>query len=169
MIYLIDSNTFMTAARTFYSFDFGAKFWDFLIQEAQNGNLASIDKVLKEINKGNDDLKKWANEKFLNYFLSTKDNQVIQKYAELMQWTEKQSNHYNRNAIDEFMKEDNADPWLIAYSLAKNRENRDCTIVTFEKENNQIKRKIPIPNVCKAFNIKYCDLFQMLKDLNFKL
>jgi hypothetical protein len=48
----------MTAARTFYSFDFGGKFWDFLIQEAQNGNLASIDKVLKEINKGNDDLKK---------------------------------------------------------------------------------------------------------------
>jgi hypothetical protein len=58
MIYLIDSNTFMTSARTFYSFDFGGKFWDFLIQEAQNGNLASIDKVLKEINKGNDDLKK---------------------------------------------------------------------------------------------------------------
>jgi len=166
MIYLIDSNTFMTAARTFYSFDFGAKFWDFLIQEAQNGNLASIDKVLKEINKGNDDLEKWANEKFLNYFLGTKDNQVIQKYAQLMQWAEKQSNYYTRNAIDEFMKEDNADPWLIAYSLAK---NRDYTIVTFEKENNAIKRKIPIPNVCKVFNIQYCDLYHMLKNLKFQL
>jgi len=28
----------------------------------------SIDKVLKEINKGDDALKNWANEEFLNYF-----------------------------------------------------------------------------------------------------
>lgn len=165
MIYLIDSNTFMTAARTFYSFDFGGKFWDFLIQEAQNGNLASIDKVLKEINKGDDDLKKWANGKFLNYFLSTKDEQVIQKYAELMQWAENQSNHYFRNAIDEFMKEDNADPWLIAYALAK----KNTTLVTFEKENKARQNKIPIPNVCDCFKIMYCDLYQMLKNLKFQL
>jgi len=165
MIYLIDSNTFMTAARNFYSFDFGEKFWDFLIQEARNGNLASIDKVLKEINKGGDKLAKWANEKFLNFFLNTEDDQVIQKYAELMQWAEKQSNHYTRNAIDEFMKEDNADPWLIAYSLAK----KNITLVTFEKENKGRKNKIPIPNVCLYFKIEYCDLYQMLKELKFQL
>jgi len=44
MVYLIDSNTFMTAARTFYSFDYGPKFWDFIEVQAKNNALASIDR-----------------------------------------------------------------------------------------------------------------------------
>ncbi|HQF90429.1 MAG TPA: DUF4411 family protein [Methanofastidiosum sp.] len=166
MIYLIDSNTFMTAARTFYSFDYGSKFWDFIEVQAKNNALASIDKVFEEINKGNDALKNWAKEKFLNYFLTTKEEPIFQKYAELVQWAENQDNHYTRNAIDEFMKEDNADPWLIAYSLAK---NRNYTIVTFEQVNKNRKNKIPIPNVCDYYQINYCDLFEMLRNLNFQL
>lgn len=166
MIYLIDSNTFMTAARTFYSFDYGPKFWDFIEEQAKNNALVSIDKVFEEINKGNDALKNWANEKFSNYFLTTKEESIFQKYAELVQWAEKQGNHYTRNAIDEFMKEDNADPWLIAYSLAK---NKNYTIVTFEKVNENKRTKIPIPNVCNYYKIKYCDLYEMLRNLNFRL
>lgn len=166
MVYLIDSNTFMTAARTFYSFDYGPKFWDFIEVQAKNNALASIDKVFEEINKGNDALKNWAKENFLYYFLTTKEEPIFQKYAELVQWAENQHNHYTRNAIDEFMKEDNADPWLIAYSLAK---NGNYTIVTFEKVNKNKKNKIPIPNVCDYYQIYYCDLFEMLRNLNFQL
>ena len=166
MIYLIDSNTFMTAARTFYSFDYGTKFWNFIELQAKNNSLVSIDKVLKEINKGDDALKNWANEEFLNYFLTTKEESIILKYAELMQWAEKQNNHYRRNALDDFMKEENADPWLIAFA---NSNRGNYIVVTFEKYNQNQRNKIPIPNVCKVFNINYCDLFQMLKDLKFKL
>lgn len=166
MIYLVDSNTFMTAARTFYSFDYGTKFWDFIEEQAKNNALASIDKVFEEINKGNDALKNWANKNFSKYFLTTKEEPIFEKYAELMQWAENQGKNYTRNAIDEFMKEDNVDPWLIAYSLAK---NRNYTIVTFEQEDKYRKNKIPIPNVCNYFQIKCCDLYEMLKNLNFQL
>ena len=83
-----------------------------------------------------------------------------------MQWAENQSKHYTRTAIDEFMQEDNADPWLIAYSLAK---NSNYTIVTFEKVNQNKKNTIPIPNVCNYYKINYCDLFEMLRNLNFRL
>ena len=166
MTYLIDSNTFMTAARSFYSFDFGEKFWNFLIQEAENGNLASIDKVLAEINKGKDVLKEWANQKFSNYFLSTDDERVILKYGELMRWAGTQEKNYTSNAVDEFMKEDNADPWLIAFAMI---DLKLYTIVTFEKYHPDMKRKIPIPNVCKDFKVSYTDLFEMLRNLGFRL
>jgi hypothetical protein len=83
-----------------------------------------------------------------------------------MQWAENQGKNYTRNAIDEFMQEDNADPWLIAYALAK---NRNYTIVTFEKFNQNKKNKIPIPNVCIYYKINYCDLYEMLRNLNFRL
>jgi hypothetical protein len=144
-----------------------AIFSDFLLQEAENGKLASIDKVLKEIKRGNDDLKKWSEEKFLSYFLSTKEKKVIEKYQELMQWAEEQFElgNYTENAKIEFMQEDNADAWLIAFAMAKN----GFTIVTFEKKNKYIKSKIPIPNVCDDFQIEYCDLFEMLEKLKFQL
>jgi len=150
MIYLINSNTFMTAARTFYSFDYGTKFWDFLEEQATSQVLASIDKVFEEINRGDDELKNWANRNFSKYFLSTKNETVFQKYAELMQWAEIKNNHYTRNAIDEFMKEDNADPWLIAFA-SKNSD--EYIIVTFETSNPNRKNKIQIPDVCDAFKI----------------
>ncbi len=145
---------------------FGTKFWDFLLEYAQNSTVASIDKVFDEINKGNDDLKEWANTKFKKYFLNTENEQVFLKYAELMQWAEKQNNHYNRNAIDDFMKVDNADPWLIAFALI---DKSNYTIVTFEKPNPTRKNKIQIPNVCQEFGVECCDLYDMLKNLNFRL
>lgn len=165
MIYLLDSNIFITAANTFYSFDFGMNFWDFLKEQAENNKLASIDKVLDELNRCDNRLKEWANNNFLNYFLPAKKIEVIQKYSELMKWAESKNNHYTTNAIDEFMKEDNADPWLIAFALSK---REDYLIVTFEKFNKEQKNKIPIPNVCKDFKLETFDLYQMLKDLKFK-
>lgn len=166
MIYLLDANIFITASNSFYSFDFGMKFWDFLVNQAEKGKLASIDKVKDEINKGEDRLKEWAKNSFSEYFKNTKDINVFQKYSELMRWAESKNNHYSRNAIDEFMKEDNADPWLISFALV---EKENYEIVTFEKFNKDQKSKIPIPNVCKEFKLNTCDLYKMLKDLNFKL
>lgn len=163
--YLIDANIFITASRTYYDFDFGNNFWDFLVDQGNKKNIASIDKVLKELKKVDDKLKEWVTKDFLNYFIDTTTDNVLEKYAILMQWADKQTNQYTQNAIDEFMKENNADTWLISLALT---DIDKYVIVTFEKENNQIKRKIPIPNVCKAFNIKYRDLFQMLKKLEFK-
>jgi hypothetical protein len=103
----------------------------------------------------------------LSYFLSTKEKKVIEKYQELMQWAEEQFElgNYTENAKIEFMQEDNADAWLIAFAMAKN----GFTIVTFEKKNKYIKSKIPIPNVCDDFQIEYCDLFEMLEKLKFQL
>jgi len=163
--YLIDANIFITASRTYYDFNFGNSFWDFLVDQGKKKNIASIDKVFDELNNGNDELNEWANNYFSNYFIDTTTDEVLEQYAILMQWVDKQRNQYTQNAIDEFMKENNADAWLISLALT---DKDKYVIVTFEKENNQIKRKIPIPNVCKAFNIKYCDLFQMLKKLRFK-
>jgi len=163
--YLIDANIFITASRTYYDFDFGNSFWDFLVEQGKKEIIASIDKVLNELKKGDDKLKEWATKGFSNYFINTITDNVLKQYVILMQWADSQRNQYSKNAIEEFMKENNADAWLISLALT---DTDKYVIVTFEKENNQIKRKIPIPNVCKAFNIKYCDLFQMLKYLNFK-
>ncbi|MGQ9864628.1 MAG: DUF4411 family protein [Bacteroidia bacterium] len=164
MIYLIDSNTLMTAARTYYSFEFGNNFWDFLLEKAKTGQIKSIDKVYDEIQKGNDKLKEWTERQFVNYFSPTDNINILYKYADLVNWAENQD-QYSRNAKNEFMNESNADVWLLAFAM---QDPQTYKIVSFEKFNTNIKKKIPIPNACAKFNIQYCDLFEMMRDLEFR-
>jgi len=115
--YLIDANIFITASRTYYDFDFGNSFWDFLVEQGKKEIIASIDKVLNELKKGDDKLKEWATKGFSNYFINTITDNVLKQYVILMQWADSQRNQYSKNAIEEFMKENNADAWLISLAL----------------------------------------------------
>lgn len=164
--YILDTNIFIEAARRYYSFDFGSKFWDFLINEAKKGVICSIDKVFEEIKQGNenDPLRKWAVSSFVNYFFSTINNVVLQHYQEIIKIVNSKNNQYSENAINEFLKEDNADAWIIAYAKYQN-----LIVVTHESYNPNSRKKVLIPNVCKTFKIECIDTFQMLKNLNFKL
>ncbi len=53
-----------------------------------------------------------------------------------------------------------ADGWLVAYARAK-----EHIVVTHEVLDPSIRRKVPIPNVCEAFNMEYRDTFEMLRQL----
>jgi pimeloyl-ACP methyl ester carboxylesterase len=53
-----------------------------------------------------------------------------------------------------------ADGWLVAYAKVM-----DCVIVTQEVLNPDIKRKVPIPNVCQSFSVSFIDTFEMLRRL----
>jgi len=163
--YILDANVFITPSRTYYSFDFGTKFWDFLLKKAKSGLLCSIDKVHKEIEQGdkNDPLKKWAEQNFERYFYPTANDEVIEHYKSIINIISTK-NQYSDSAKNDFFTESNADPWVIAFAKYKN-----LTVVTFEKSNINSKRKIFIPDVCKSFNINCLNLFEMLKELKFKL
>lgn len=164
MKYVLDTNVFIDASRSYYSFEFGSKFWDFLIDNARNNKIISIDKVYDEIKQGDDNLSKWADEKFKEYFINTQNEDVLNAYAEIVRWAYTQKGKYKESAIYEFMKENNADTWLIAFAKTHN-----YTIVTNESLNPEIKKKIPIPNVCIHYNIQYVNIFDMLRKLNFKI
>jgi len=143
------------------NFSIFASFWDGLLFYSQNGVLCSIDKVLREIKEGKDALKSWAENDFIDYFFSTKKENVIQAYSSIVPWVQNQS-QYNQLAKDTFMDEDNADTWVLAFALAN-----ELTIVTHEVFDPNIKKRIPIPNVCLEFDIDYCDTFEMLRRLQF--
>lgn len=164
MKYVLDANVFITASRFYYSFDFGSKFWDFILDNAKKGKIVSIDKVYEEIRRGNDELKNWAEEKFRDYFISTQSDEVMKAYAEIVNWAIKQRNKYKSEAIDKFMEEHNADAWLVAFAKAYN-----YILVTHEKSAPEIKVSIPIPQVCKDFEIQCIDTFSMLRALNFRI
>jgi len=61
------------------------------------------------------------------------------------------------------MDEKNADPWVVAYSLAYS-----SIIVTQESFDPNVKKRIKIPNLCNELKIKYINTFELLNQLGFK-
>jgi hypothetical protein len=159
--YLIDANTFMEASRGYYSFDFAKPFWKKLPEYAHSGQIVSLDKVFDEIDKGSDELKKWANSHFKSHFADSQTSRIVGLYGELVIWADKHA-QYNQKAKDKFMEDQNADAWLIAYAKANN-----CILVTDERSDPASVKRIMIPDVCSQFHVDCCDVFTMLRALNF--
>lgn len=155
-VYVLDANVFIEAARRYYAFDLGTRFWDILSRHAENGAIESIDRVKDELDS-EDELAKWANGAFRKAFCSTDDESVIVSYREVMSWVQRHR-QFSDAAKADFATV--ADGWLIAYAVAKGR-----VVVTHEVLAPDAKRKVPIPNVCHQFQVRWVDTFTMLREL----
>ena len=163
LIFLLDANVLINAARHYYAFDIAPVFWDKLLIHADDGKLKSIDHVKDEINRGSDELVDWVNGSFIDSFVPCNDPLVLAKYAEIMVWSQRHV-QYSPSAKAEFAQFDLADSWLVAYAAVYN-----YVVVTHEEYNSTIRRRIPIPNVCDAFNVQYLNTFAMLRYLRVRL
>lgn len=160
--YLLDTNVLIEASKRYYAFDLVETFWQHLAHRSQDGIIKSIYKVKAEIHPENIPLINWAVD-HPSLWESTIAQDTKDKYQQLMEWADA-SKQYHKHDKEKFAVADNADAWLIAHALANKR-----VIVTEERFNKDIKRRIPIPNVCKSFKIECVDTFQMLHDLKIKL
>jgi hypothetical protein len=162
-IFLLDANIFIEAYRRYYSFDIAPFFWLALKQNAEAGLLVSIDRIYQEINNYSDDdeLKRWVNNEFHNWFISTDNEDVFKAYREVIEWGMNET-QFTEAAKSEIASV--ADSWLIACAKANN-----YILVTHEEYDPNIKKRIPIPNACRAFNIDYINTFEMLRRLNIRL
>ncbi|MCI0767268.1 DUF4411 family protein [Bacillus sp. TL12] len=160
-MYVLDANVFIGAYRGYYAFDIVPSFWNTLVSLADNSKICSIDKIQQEIITPNDadpdELQEWTSENFRDYFERTDALDVLQNYAQIQQWAINDP-QYTQAAKDEFAR--NADAWLIAYAKAKG-----YTLVTHEVYNPESKKRILIPVVCRNFQVKCINTFEMLKDL----
>jgi hypothetical protein len=161
--YVLDTNVFIQAFRGYYAFDIAPAFWRALVQQASIGRILSIDRVKHEIEQGKDELANWAVTNFQKWFASTAESDVLESYGNIMRWAQTQT-QYSEAAKREFAEENNADSWLVAYADAK-----DCVVVTLEQLDPNVQRKIPIPNVCRAFGIDFVDTYAMLRALGVRL
>ena len=74
-----------------------------------------------------------------------------------MDWVQNRS-QFKQAAIKEFAA--GADGWLIAYAQTHN-----AIVVTQEASAPEAKNRVPIPNVCRQFNVPYLNTFEMLRQL----
>jgi hypothetical protein len=162
MIYVLDANTFIQAKRRFYAFDICPGHWASLVWHQRQGNLCSIDRVADEIRRGGDELARWAVDSLgEDAFVSTNGAEVVSRYADLITWVQTQSQFLDY-AKEQFAEV--ADGWLVAYAKSVNG-----FVVTLEEFDPLVKKRIPIPNICRAFDVGHVTPFEMLRRLNVQL
>lgn len=163
-VYVVDSNFFIQAHRASYPLDVAPSFWAKVKQLADESKIISIDKVKNEIYKNEDELKLWCENNLPNTFFKD-TNSVLSQYSRIVGWASSQGDHYLPNAFAEFLDADEADAWLISYTLA---DNLNRIIVTHELSEPARRNKIKIPDVCIANSVQFCNTIEMLRRLGEK-
>lgn len=168
-IYLIDTNSLITPKNSYYPFDIAPRFWESMAEKIQEGSLAILDLVKKEILKPKvkDDLALWMKDLDIGRYVDHKQQEIVHKYAEVLQFIQ-QDACYSEKALREWADESIADPWLIAAAAV-----HGFTIVTFETyvhiNAGNPCAKAKIPNVAEKFQVQTTDLFHMIRDLGIRL
>lgn len=160
-IYVLDANVFIEAARRYYAFDIAKGFWHGLLDHAKQGKLVSIDRVAQELERGNDDLCDWGKKHFHPHFSSKNHAEIANNFGTLMAWVQG-NQQFLAHAKTEFAG--GVDGWIIAFAMTKK-----AVLVTHEVFDPNIKRKVPIPNVCRAFKVECIDTFELMRRLGLQL
>lgn len=155
--YVLDANVFIEAHRRYYGFDLCPGFWDCLLHYNQGSRVTSIDRVRKELGD-QDALGDWAKKASGELFASSDTDEVVKWYTQMIGWVQRQD-QYRTAALNQFANV--ADGWVVAYARAEG-----LTVVTHEAYAPNAKRRVPIPNLCRAFRVKYVNTFDMLRALH---
>lgn len=116
--FLIDSNTLMTASRQYYAQDIVPSFWSIFESKLATGNIILLDMVKAEIDKGEDALKHWLDDKAAMFRICNHvDERIISKYGAVMQYIQ-ECGFYNDAGLTSWAEASVADPWLIAAAAA---------------------------------------------------
>ena len=155
--FLLDANVFIQAKRRWYRFAVVPGFWDWLAGPYKQGTIRSIDRVMKELEAGKDDLRHWAKKKApKGFFEPTIDDSTAGEYGKILVWVQEQP-QCPQSEFDRFAA--GADGWLVAHAKAEG-----YAVVTHEEPAGGGKR-VKIPDVCRAFKVEYTDTFDMLEGL----
>jgi len=158
LTHVLDTNVLIEAQKGYYAFNVFPGFWDCLEHHGQTHRIISVDRVLDEIKKGNDELKRWATRSVLkSFFAATGEEAVVSRYRELIRWVEAQP-QFTRGAKAEFAG--GADGWVIAYAKVYG-----LTAVTLETSDINSRKKVKMPDVCNEFGVPYENTFDMLRAL----
>ncbi|MBS1902732.1 MAG: DUF4411 family protein [Bacteroidetes bacterium] len=160
-VYVVDSNFFIEAHRRSYPLDVATGFWAKVKQLADQGTILSIDKVKHEIFKKEDALKDWCEQNLdPGFFRDSGDS--LAKYAEVIRWASSMATHYKPSALLEFLDADEADAWLVAFSLVEPNER---IIVTYEVSDPNNRKKIKISEACVSCGAQYINPIEMFRRL----
>lgn len=159
--FVLDANAFIEPKDRYYGFDLCPGYWLGLLRQHDAGRVVSIDRIENELKAQDDEIKSWIVDTVpKSFFKKTQDQAVVDHFQAMVSWVYAEPQFTNA-ARTEFASV--ADGWLVAFAKVTN-----SVVVTHEEYAPDVKRKVPIPNVCIEFDVPYTNLFEMLNELGEK-
>ena len=156
-LFVLDTNVFIEAHRRYYARDLCPGFWDSLTHYSGEGQVLSIDRVRAEMLSNKDQLSEWVNQAPDSLFVSSADPEVVSAFTDMMDWVQG-NEQFQLEAKEEFASV--ADGWLAAYARI-----HSAVVVTQEIYSPDVRKRVPLPNVCREFGVDYRNTFAMLREL----
>lgn len=153
--YCLDANVFIQSQRQFYALDIFPVFWNFLDRQFVLEIICSSKLVYDELIEADDDLASWIKTGDRKKFFIEPDESTQSEFVEIANYV---NINYPQHQADRFLA--GADPWVIAFSKAQ-----VIRVVTQETLVPPTSRKVKIPNICQQFNVRWVNLFEMLRAL----
>lgn len=154
-IYIIDTSS-LIELKDHYPRNIFPGVWNKIEDLYRNKRLISPQKVKEEINRVDDDLKKWVNIK--KKMFVKPDEIQIQKLIEIIK--------ENPNFVDPTKTEDEADPFLIALARKEKESGKlpfdDYIIITQESKTKPNR----IPTIAIKYGINSMNLLELFKAEN---
>lgn len=165
MLYLLDANTLIDAKRDYYPISRVPEFWDWIIYQGKQGKIKIPIEVYEEFSDTKDKdgekdaLATWADQ------IEVKEALLFNEDAEQDLVARITYGGYVANPTDDELKKIGRDPFLLSYAL-RDIENR-CIVTTESSKPSRLGANRHIPDVCKDFNIRCINNFQMIIAMNF--
>lgn len=165
MIYLLDANTLIDAKRDYYPILRVPEYWDWIIYQGKQGKIKIPIEVYEEFSDTKDkdgekdELATWAEQ------IDVRNSLLLEEEAKQDLVARITYGGYLANPTDEELEKIGRDPFLLSYAL-KDIDNR-CIVTTETSKPSRVGANRHIPDVCKDFNIRCINNFQMIMELNF--
>lgn len=160
-LYLIDANIIIHAHSFYYPLNRVPEFWEWLLFHAKNNNIKLPIEIINEVKGGDkDEHAKWVHEKNNKSILLLDENLHIGNLNKVL------SEGYADDLSDVELEKIGEDPFLISYGLSS-PENR--VIVSNETSSpSKLRANRKVPDVCKQMGVRCCNVYTMIRELDFR-
>lgn len=156
-MYLLDTNVFLQAYQILYPPDVFPGFWEWMEKIVTHPNVATVDEVISETSKKDDEIAQWINNHVPDQSVF---NTKTYRHTSLRNHLFEIAKNLRKSSPGRMKKfEKGADSWLIAHA----KINNDI-IVT--QEIAEDKKNIKIQDICREINVDVINILEFIRDFD---
>lgn len=160
MLYLLDANVLIDAARDYYPLEMVPEFWDWLVHHGAISNVKMPLEIYEEICDGNDRLADWLSDPAVKDAILLGEDVLPDAVSRVV------SQGYAPDLTDADIITMGRDPFLIAHGLVD--PGFRCVVTTEASKPKRTRANRHVPDVCNSLGLSCCNTFAMTRRLGFR-
>jgi len=160
MLYLLDANVLIDAARDYYPLDVVPEFWDWLIHQGAQRAVRIPQEIHEEVCEGRDAVAEWLREERVKQALSLGEEVDPATVARVV------SDGYAPDLDEDEVEPIGRDPFIIAHAMSDIAGR--CVVTTELSRPKRVRANRHLPDVCAFFGVQSCHTFEFIRRLGFR-